>query len=257
MNKHAVSNSKHNYGISDTGFVIRGSGVRAPLPAPISQSFSQNTSFGCPNIQSQSVPFVTPPPCQGGSTRIQAHSAPVSDSFGVTASGRIVAELADDGRQERGLKIVPVTVSKANTLILAWHRHHKPVVGHRFSLGASCCKEIVGVVVVGRPVARKTDQYMIAEVTRLATNGHKNACSFLYAASARVAKEMGFYKIQTFILLEETGVSLKAAGWKFEALTDSKPHKWHSRSNRRSDQPCEQKQRWAKILDGRRAERAA
>lgn len=69
-----------------------------------------------------------------------------------------------------------------------------------------------------------------------------------YSAAARIAKEMGFEKIQTFILMEEAGVSLKASGWEFEALTDSKPHKWHSRDGRRNDQPGESKARWSKSL---------
>ena len=108
--------------------------------------------------------------------------------------------------------------------------------------------DIVGAAIVGRPVARKTDQYLIAEVNRLVTNGHKNTCSFLYAASARIAREMGFEKIQTFILKDEPGTSLEAAGWKFERMTDSKPEKWHSRGNRRTDQPSESKQLWSKEL---------
>jgi hypothetical protein len=60
---------------------------------------------------------------------------------------------------------------------------------------------------------------------------------------------MGFEKIQTFILKDEPGTALLAAGWTFEGLTDSKPHKWHSRDGRRSDQPGEQKQRWSKELN--------
>jgi hypothetical protein len=102
--------------------------------------------------------------------------------------------------------------------------------------------------VVGRPVGRKTQQYAVAEVTRLVTNGHKNACSYLYAASARIAREMGFHRIQTFVLETETAVSLLAAGWEFDGVTDSEPHKWHSREGRRSDQPSGPKQRWVKRL---------
>ena len=146
------------------------------------------------------------------------------------------------------MKIIPLTLSQANELISAWHRHHKPVQGHRFSIGARDGFDIVGAAVVGRPVGRKTDQYLIAEVTRLVTNGHKNTCSFLYSAAARIAKEMGFEKIQTFVLMEEDGTSLRAAGWEFEALTDSKPHKWHSRDGRREGQPGERKARWSKSL---------
>lgn len=147
--------------------------------------------------------------------------------------------------------MIPLTLSQANELIVAWHRHHKPVVGHRFSIGARVGLDIVGAAVVGRPVGRKTDQYSVAEVTRLVTCGYPNTCSFLYAASARIAREMGFDKIQTFILGNELGTSLTAAGWKCEGMTDSKPHKWHSRGGRRDDQPAEAKQRWAKELNHR------
>ena len=147
------------------------------------------------------------------------------------------------------MKVLPLTLAQANELISAWHRHHKPSVGHRFSIGACDGMDIVGAAIVGRPVARKTDQYLIAEVTRLVTNGTKNACSFLYAASARISREMGFQKIQTFILKDEPGDSLKAAGWTFEGMTDSKPYKWHSRDGRRDDQPAESKQRWSKELN--------
>lgn len=148
------------------------------------------------------------------------------------------------------MQVVPLTLAQANELIAAWHRHHKPAVGHRFSIGARSGLDIVGAAIVGRPVARKTDAYSVAEVTRLVTNGHKNACSFLYSAAARIAREMGFERIQTFILAEENGVSLRASGWQFERLTDSKPHKWHNREGRRTDQPAEQKQLWAKDLGG-------
>lgn len=150
------------------------------------------------------------------------------------------------------MRVVPLTLAQANELIAAWHRHHKPAVGHRFSIGVRDGLDLVGAAIVGRPVARKTDAYSIAEVTRMVTNGHKNACSFLYAASARIANEMGFERIQTFILKDEPGTSLIAAGWTMEGLTDSKPHKWHSREARRNDQPAEQKQRWVKELSGGR-----
>lgn len=141
-----------------------------------------------------------------------------------------------------------MTLAQANALVDSMHRHHKPAVGHRFSIGARVGPDIVGASIVGRPVAPKTEQYLTAEVTRLVTNGHKNACSFLYSACARIAREMGFQSIQTFILKDEPGTSLKAAGWMFDGWTDSKPEKWHSRPGRRSDQPAESKQRWVKHL---------
>jgi hypothetical protein len=99
---------------------------------------------------------------------------------------------------------------------------------------------------VGRPVARQTDQKHIAEVTRLVTDGTKNACSFLYAQAARAAKELGFKSIQTFILQTETGISLKASGWTSHGIT--KVGSWHTRADRRHDQPEDRKVKWVKNL---------
>lgn len=148
------------------------------------------------------------------------------------------------------LEVFPLTLKQANELIARLHRHHKPVVGHRFSIGVrtKLDKVLVGAAVIGRPVARAVEQYEVAEVTRLVTNGQPNACSILYAASARICKEMGFIKIQTYILESESGTSLKAAGWHFEANTSGGDwnHSW--RKGRRTDQPMVAKQRWAKQL---------
>ncbi len=148
---------------------------------------------------------------------------------------------------QQHMKIIPLTLAQANQLVATLHRHHKPVVGHRFSIGAKQGDLLVGAAIIGRPVARLTDQGSIAEVTRLVTNGAKNACSFLYSASARVAREMGFESIQTFILESETGVTLKAAGWEFVCKTAG-GQGWQSRKGRRTDQPTEPKAKWRKVL---------
>lgn len=147
------------------------------------------------------------------------------------------------------MKIVPLTLKQANELIAKLHRHHKPVVGHRFSIGAEKDGNLVGAAVIGRPVARAVEQYRTAEVTRLVTDGTKNACSALYSAAARICKEMGFDKIQTYILETEPGTTLKASGWIFEAKTAGGDwnHSW--RKGRRIDQPMVKKQRWGRILN--------
>lgn len=145
------------------------------------------------------------------------------------------------------MNVIRVELSEANDFISKHHRHHKPVVGHRFSIGAEHSGILVGCVIVGRPVARQSDQKNIAEVTRLVTDGTPNACSFLYAQAARAAKEMGFKTIQTFILPKESGVSLKASGWTCNGIT--KVGSWHTRTNRRKDQPECQKIKWSKILN--------
>jgi len=114
---------------------------------------------------------------------------------------------------ESAIRVRAVELRKANAFVAQCHRHHKPVVGHRFSLGAYVADKLVGVCIVGRPVARMTCQHTVVEVTRLATDGTPNACSALYGAAARAARALGYVRIQTFILETEPGTSLKASGW--------------------------------------------
>lgn len=151
------------------------------------------------------------------------------------------------------LFVVPLELVEVNDLIQRWHRHHKPVVGHRFSLGVIDELGIIhGGAVVGRPVARMAgDPRDVAEVTRLVADGEKNVCSMLYQACARAAQAIGFKRIQTYILESEAGTSLKAAGWMDEGEagggqwvhTDGKP--------RRTDQPTTTKRRYARVLNAR------
>jgi hypothetical protein len=112
------------------------------------------------------------------------------------------------------IKIVPCELDEANAFIAKHHRHHGKAVGHKFSLAAALGDVIVGVCVVGRPVARMLQDGFTLEVTRLATDGTKNACSALYAAAWRCARAMGYRRLVTYILASENGVSVSAAGWK-------------------------------------------
>jgi hypothetical protein len=112
------------------------------------------------------------------------------------------------------LKHVRIGLDEANAFVAQYHRHHKPVIGHLFSIGAVAGEKIVGVAIVGRPVARMRDDGTTAEVTRLCTDGSRNACSFLYGACARAAFALGFKRIGTYILASEGGASLRASGWR-------------------------------------------
>lgn len=112
------------------------------------------------------------------------------------------------------LALVPIDLDEANAFVAANHRHHQPVVGHKFSLGAALTDKIVGVAIVGRPVSRMRDDGATLEVTRLCTDGTRNACSFLYGAAARAAFALGFRRIGTYTLPHEGGASLRGAGWK-------------------------------------------
>jgi hypothetical protein len=127
------------------------------------------------------------------------------------------------------LELVRIELAEANAFVAEHHRHHAPVVGHVFSLGAAAAGKIVGVSIVGRPVSRMRDDGETAEVTRLCTDGTRNACSFLYGASARAAFALGFKRIGTYILASEPGTSLAATNWRMVGETSG--GSW-SRGNR-------------------------
>jgi hypothetical protein len=132
------------------------------------------------------------------------------------------------------LRIRPCTLRDANAFVAEKHRHHKPTVGHKFSI--SCVNdegEIVGVVIVGRPVSRHLDDGITAEVNRLCTDGTKNACSMLYSAAWRAAKGMGYTRLITYTLPSEGGASLRGAGWRLVGAAGG--GNWNVPSRKRID----------------------
>jgi hypothetical protein len=143
---------------------------------------------------------------------------------------------------------LPLTQKQANAYIAENHRHHYPVQGDKFRFGiANDDGEIIGVLTAGRPVARTLDDGKTLEVTRLCTNGSENVCSFAYSKAARIAKELGYHRVITYILIDEPGTSLKAAGWVKDGET--KGDTWDRPGRRRIDKaPTCPKQRWTKVL---------
>ena len=131
------------------------------------------------------------------------------------------------------LTAMPISLVEANTFVSLHHRHHHAVVGHKFSIGAALGDNVVGVVIVGRPVARGLDDGLTLEVVRLATDGTRNACSFLYGAAARATFALGYRRLGTYILASESGVSLKAAGW--HLVGEVKGRSWNTSSRPRVD----------------------
>jgi hypothetical protein len=112
------------------------------------------------------------------------------------------------------MKIIPIFQNEAFAFIEQNHRHHKKPIGSIFQIAVSDADKIVGVAIVGRPISRMLQDGFTVEVTRLCTDGTKNACSMLYAACWRIAREFGYRKLITYILNSEPGTSLKASGWK-------------------------------------------
>lgn len=114
-----------------------------------------------------------------------------------------------------GLRLVPVDLATAQGFIADHHRHHRPPVGHKFSIGVADERDVlVGVAVVGRPVARCYDDGMTLEVNRTATDGTKNANSMLYGAAWRATQALGYRRLITYTQAGESGSSLRAAGWR-------------------------------------------
>lgn len=111
----------------------------------------------------------------------------------------------------------PITLKEANRIVARWHRHNRPTQGGLFAVGCERRGELVGVAIVGRPIARKLQDGLTAEITRACTDGTPNANSLLYGACCRAAKALGYRKIITYTLAEESGVSLRAAGFEREA----------------------------------------
>lgn len=112
------------------------------------------------------------------------------------------------------LILTPVTLKRAKEFIAEHHRHHKPPVGHKFSVGvANENGELVGVACAGRPVSRVIDDGLTVEVNRTCTNGARNANSMLYGAIWRAAKALGYAQAITYTQDGESGASLRAAGW--------------------------------------------
>lgn len=112
------------------------------------------------------------------------------------------------------LQLQPITWQEACTFITAHHRHHLPSVGWKYGIAVNDGEKVVGVVTVGRPVARHFDNGWTLEVTRCCTSGEHNAASMLYGAAWRAARALGYRRLITYTLIEEPGTSLKAAGWK-------------------------------------------
>lgn len=140
-----------------------------------------------------------------------------------------------------------VEFADAAAFVSLHHRHHTPPQGHLFSLGAYEGDRLCGVVIVGRPVSRHRQDGETVEITRLCTDGTKDACSFLYGRAVKAALALGWRRIGTYTLKSESGISLRAAGWR--VVGEVKGRSWDTPSRRRTDNhPLEDKLLWEPAL---------
>src|SRR5689334_25272893 len=144
------------------------------------------------------------------------------------------------------LSIVPITLAEANEFVYEHHRHHAPVPGAKFCVAVASQDKIVGVAIVGRPVARMLDDGWTLEVNRTCTDGTKNVNSMLYGACQRVAFGLGYRKLITYTLPMESGVSLTAAGWR--CIGEAGGGKWGRANRPRVDiHPTQTKLKWEAV----------
>ena len=104
--------------------------------------------------------------------------------------------------------LVPVTLREAKSFVDLHHRHNIPPLTWKFGVGLSNGDgELVGVAMAGLPKARMLMQQepFTLEINRVCTNGSRNANSMLYGAIARAAKALGWRRLVTYTLAEESG----------------------------------------------------
>jgi hypothetical protein len=143
------------------------------------------------------------------------------------------------------LTLVPVTRDQAMTFVEAVHRHHGRPVGYRYAVGVAVDDLLVGVAMAGRPIARALDDGLSIEVVRVATDGTANACSMLYGACWRAARALGYRRALTYTQGDESGASLRAAGWVCVATLRPRGG-WDTPSRKRADHGIDgvRRQRW-------------
>jgi hypothetical protein len=156
------------------------------------------------------------------------------------------------------LRLQPITLREARAFVDLHHRHHRAPQGGLFAVAVGEAEAVVGVAIIGKPVARFNNDGWTAEVTRVAvvnpcTVEHDrehpkdgcshDACSRLYGAAWRAARALGYRRLLTYTLASERGTSLRAAGWRIVGQTDG--GSWSRASRPRVDtHPTEAKTIW-------------
>ncbi len=116
------------------------------------------------------------------------------------------------------LTIRPIHLREAREYVRQYHRHNIPPVGGKFAVACYENDVLCGVAICGRPTARRSDNGVTLEIYRNCTDGTRNACSKLYGACIRIARDMGYEKVITYTLESENGASLRASNFTFAGL---------------------------------------
>jgi hypothetical protein len=134
------------------------------------------------------------------------------------------------------LHLVPISAEVARDCVTRWHRHNgSTFFGELFRVGAATDDgTLVAVGLAGRPVARAYCDGQTVEVWRVASDGTRNATSMLYGALSRAAFALGYTRVITYTQADESGASLRAAGWKVVASRPARKG-WSAPSRPRDD----------------------
>lgn len=139
------------------------------------------------------------------------------------------------------MELRDISIRDAMRYVDDWHRHLSRPQGAKFALAAWVGDRVVGVALVGRPVARR-EQPRTAEVIRVATDGTRNACSFLYARAKRAAQALGYRRVVTKTLPGEGGASLRAVA--ATLVGETRAQQWDRENRRRTPKEHQSKLRW-------------
>ncbi len=168
-------------------------------------------------------------------------------------SARSYQSAAKEAKEQYHLKPLqletqPITFREASSFVNQFHRHHISPQGHKFSIALCDGDVVVGVIIAGRPVSRYQDNGLTLEVTRCCVKEpYKNGVSRLYAAVFQVAKAMGYKRVISYTLVEETGISMKASN--FQLVKEINGGSWNRKNRERTDKhPTEHKYLWEKVI---------
>ena len=165
--------------------------------------------------------------------------------------------LADDGVGglvlDWQLRTRPVRFTAARDFVRHHHAHCTAPAAWRFGQAILNGGTMLGVVMVGNPVAPALNGRGTVEVNRLCIRRDIprvlawNAASQLYGWAAREAARQGWTHIITYTRADEDGISVRAAGWQQEARIRGRG--WHSSRRARSNTNAwVDKIRWGKPL---------
>lgn len=148
------------------------------------------------------------------------------------------------------IELRPITIRQATGFVAAYHRHSGPPRGARFCIAAMEEGRLIGIVMVGRPMARGLDDGLTAEAIRVCTldDAPKGTPSKLLRAAWRAWAAMGGHRLVTYTLERESGASLRGAGFRLVGMVPARS--WHTPARARKSRPIEleAKRRWELAL---------